>query len=134
MATISDHPRFKLARALLTGQGGEGDVKSEGNPAAAIDIFAALLEECRSAHGAKSLNAALCQFEYGNALFRAAVRRVDGNANINQDEESEKKPAAKNSASPNRMAPMRIISISIRNITEPPQVTLVGQIFSPHRR
>lgn len=96
MATISDHPRFKLARALLTGQGGEGDIKSEGNPAAAIDIFAALLEECRSTHGAKSLNAALCQFEYGNALFRAAVRRVDGNANINQDEESEKKPAAKN--------------------------------------
>ena len=97
MATISDHPRFKLARALLTGQGGEGDIKSEGNPAAAIDIFAALLEECRS-KGDKSLNAALCQFEYGNALFRAAARRtpMDGDANAKQDEESDKKPAAKN--------------------------------------
>jgi hypothetical protein len=115
MATISADPRFRLARSLLlTSKSGENDsnkkVRDEEDEdegiEAAIDIFAALLEESRTTHGENSLNAALCQFEYGNALFRAAVRRTpldknDGDDNnvkrspLDGDDTSDSKPAAK---------------------------------------
>jgi hypothetical protein len=92
MATIAADPRFRLARALLSGQCDTGDIDDGGGAAVAIvnggksppspspqdeaiEIFAALLEESRAAFGDASPDAALCQFEYGNALFRVAVRR-----------------------------------------------------------
>ncbi len=103
MATISADPRFRLARSLLllSSKCGENDSSKEvhnddnedGGIEAAIDIFAALLEESRTTHGENSLNAALCQFEYGNALFRAAVRRTPLDTN-NGDDTSDSKPAA----------------------------------------
>ena len=114
MATISADPRFRLARSLISGKCGESNDNSKdghddddegGGIEAAIDIFAALLEEARTTHGDNSLNAALCQFEYGNALFRAAVRMVplDKNnndvnfneGNILDGDASDAKPAAK---------------------------------------
>ncbi|KAL7433256.1 hypothetical protein ACHAXH_005598 [Discostella pseudostelligera] len=105
MATISADPRFILARSLLSGRCEEKDdakVDDEdegGGVEAAIDIFATLLEEARTTHGDQSLNAALCQFEYGNALFRAAVRRTPLDKNddgkILGANTSDSKPAAK---------------------------------------
>lgn len=107
MATISADPRFLLARSLLSGQCDEkdnsedaiNDEDGDGGIEAAIDIFAALLEEARTTHGDQCLNAALCQFEYGNALFRAAVRRTPLDKNddgkILGADTSDSKPAAK---------------------------------------
>lgn len=106
MATISADPRFRLARSLLSNNCRKSeevhdDVDEEGGIEAAIEIFAALLEEARTTHGDNSLNAALCQFEYGNALFRAAVRRTpldennDVQGNFLDDDSRESKPAAK---------------------------------------
>ena len=69
--TIANDPRFQLARALIS----SGSSDDNGGAEAAIDIFAALLEECRTSLGETSLDAALCQYEYGNALFRAVVRK-----------------------------------------------------------
>ena len=90
MATISEDPRFKLARALVTGQGSSG-----AGPADAINIFASLLELSRVSNGETSCNAALCQFEYGNALFRAVVRRKSmGSDKSDDDADGDKKPAA----------------------------------------
>lgn len=85
MATISNDPRFQLARALLSSQGsgsvgdhGDGNSSGEGGgPEAAIDVFATLLELSHKRDGETSLNAALCQYEYGNAIFRAVVRKKD---------------------------------------------------------
>jgi len=98
-ATILNDPRFKLARSLVTG--GSSDKNSIGGPSDAINIFAALLEECRSINET-SLSSALCQFEYGNSIFRAVVRRksddstrsnsVDKGSVVDTDD---KKPAAK---------------------------------------
>ena len=88
--SIATDPRFKLARSLLVGQcfndtsnkeDGDDDVttlksSSSSSPQEeAITIFAALLEECIKINGETGYNTALCQFEYGNALFRAVVRR-----------------------------------------------------------
>jgi len=88
--SIATDPRFKLARSLLVGQcfndtsnkneDGDDDVttlkSSSSSPhEEAITIFAALLEECIKINGETGYNTALCRFEYGNALFRAVVRR-----------------------------------------------------------
>lgn len=93
---ITSDARFRLARSLMTSGGGGGD-SLEG----AIDIFASLLEECRNRQGETSLDAALCHYEYGNALFRGVVRRKelsDGGNNYennnDDDAEGDKKPAA----------------------------------------
>jgi hypothetical protein len=79
---IATDPRFILARKLIT----------SGSPESAIDIFANLLERCREKLGEESLDAALCQYEYGNSLFRAVLHRQyeDGT-----DAVDERKPAAK---------------------------------------
>ncbi|KAL7465348.1 hypothetical protein ACHAXS_005674 [Conticribra weissflogii] len=84
---ISQDPRFKLARSLLSSD----DASGKSGPEAAIDIFATLLEECRKRFGETSLDAALCQYEYGNALFRAFLRTspLDGD-----DFVEDTKPAA----------------------------------------
>jgi hypothetical protein len=79
--TISTDPRFILARKLIT----------SGSPESAIDIFANLLERCREKLGEESLDAALCQYEYGNALFRAVLHRQ---YEVQTDAEDERKPAA----------------------------------------
>lgn len=80
---ISIDPRFILARKLIT----------SGSPESAIDIFANLLENCREKLGEDSLDATLCQFEYGNALFRAALHKdvVEGEG----EDEDDGKPRAK---------------------------------------
>eukprot|EP00581_Thalassiosira_minuscula_P007520 CAMPEP_0183710982 /NCGR_PEP_ID=MMETSP0737-20130205/6586_1 /TAXON_ID=385413 /ORGANISM="Thalassiosira miniscula, Strain CCMP1093" /LENGTH=413 /DNA_ID=CAMNT_0025939373 /DNA_START=12 /DNA_END=1253 /DNA_ORIENTATION=- len=92
MATISTDPRFKLARSLLTA----GDDDSHRYESA-IEIFATLLDLSRERDGETSLNAALCQYEYGNALFRAAVRKKEmledaAAAAANEKKEGSKSP------------------------------------------
>ena len=84
---ISTDPRFILARKLIT----------SGSPEDAIDIFANLLENCRTKLGEDSFDAALCQYEYGNALFRAVLQKQDTDAGEedNEYEEDERKPRAK---------------------------------------
>jgi len=105
MATIAADPRFRLARALLSGQCDSWDIDDGGGAVAlvdggkpstspspqdeAIEIFAALLGESRAAFGDASPDAALCQFEYGNALFRAAVRRRPLLPSKEEEEEEE---------------------------------------------
>ena len=97
MATILNDPRFKLARSLVTG--GSSD-KNKGGPSDAINIFAALLEECRCINET-SLSSALCQFEYENSIFRAVVRRKSDISNTDKGngvvdtKDGDKKPAAK---------------------------------------
>mmetsp|Transcript_22053 Transcript_22053/g.47964 ORF Transcript_22053/g.47964 Transcript_22053/m.47964 type:complete len:383 (-) Transcript_22053:110-1258(-) len=90
MATVSADPRFGLARKLVSSS------EEGGGPAAAIEIFEPLLRASVEAHGEESLDAALCRYEYGNALFRLVVRRR-GRNNGKQAEggEDDKKPAAK---------------------------------------
>jgi hypothetical protein len=62
---ITKDPRFQAGRTLVqTGRTTEG----------AIDIFATLLEESINKYGPVSLEAASCYYEYGNALFRGAVK------------------------------------------------------------
>jgi tetratricopeptide (TPR) repeat protein len=91
IASITDDPRFKLARSLLVGgqccndasnknEDDDDNVTTLKSSASspqeeAITIFATLLEECITINGETSYNTAVCQFEYGNALFRAVVRR-----------------------------------------------------------
>ena len=92
ITSITDDPRFKLARSLLVGGQCCNDASNKNEDddddninttksslsspqEEAITIFAALLEECIKINGNTSYNSALCQFEYGNALFRAVVRR-----------------------------------------------------------
>jgi Tfp pilus assembly major pilin PilA len=92
IASITDDPRFKLARSLLVGGQCCNDASNKNEDddddninttksslsspqEEAITIFAALLEECITINGDTSYNTAVCQFEYGNALFRAVVRR-----------------------------------------------------------
>ena len=82
---IVNDPRFKLARNLLSS--GDGN----GGPDAAIDIFATLLEECRTSLGETSLDAALCQYEYGNALFRAVIRHSPSGEEESEQQEKQKK-------------------------------------------
>ena len=102
---IASHPRFRLGRALMGGSG--------GGPEEAVDVFCALLEEAveRRAREASSearkgpggelagpatsedegpLDGALAEYEYGNALFRAAVRREEDGSDVEVDS----KPAA----------------------------------------
>lgn len=84
---ISQDPRFQLARSLLSSEDADG----KSGPEAAIEIFATLLEECRKSFGETSLDAAICQYEYGNALFRAFLRTTPlEDSNLSDD----KKPAA----------------------------------------
>ena len=92
ITSITDDPRFKLARSLLVGGQCCNDASNKNEDddddninttksslsspqEEAITIFAALLEECITINGNTSYNTAVCQFEYGNALFRAVVRR-----------------------------------------------------------
>eukprot|EP00804_Cyclotella_cryptica_P031245 CCRYP_011066-RA/>CCRYP_011066-RA protein AED:0.02 eAED:0.02 QI:141/1/1/1/1/1/2/1040/369 len=87
---IATDPRFILARKLIT----------SGSPASAIDIFAALHENCCHTLGDDSLGAALCQYEYGNALFRSALRDAENGEDgveggDEHDGDEDKKPAAK---------------------------------------
>lgn len=101
---ITSDARFRLARSLMTSSGGTDSTTDSGSSDSslegAIDIFASLLEKTRNTCGETSLAAALCYYEYGNALFRAVVRRqpLDG-VNEKGEEEEDKKPAAKPSAS-----------------------------------
>ena len=82
---ISIDPRFILARKLIT----------SGSPDNAIEIFANLLENCREKLGEDSFDAALCQYEYGNALFRAVLQKQDADAGEEGDEDDGRKPPAK---------------------------------------
>ena len=81
-AAITEDPRFQLARALVSGQTGGDDAHAVdqsargGGPEAAVGIFATLLELCEARDGTGP-STALCQYEYGNALFRAVVRRSE---------------------------------------------------------
>lgn len=87
---IAADPRFLLARKLIT----------SGSPESAIEIFTALHENCCHTLGEDSLDAALCQYEYGNALFRSALRDAENAEDeieeINErDGREDQKPAAK---------------------------------------
>ena len=94
----------------MTSGGGDSTTNSlEG----AIGIFASLLEETRNTCGETSLTAALCYYEYGNALFRAVVRREPLDSD-NENHDEDKKPAAKPSAS----AAARKRSLDDDNTTE----------------
>ena len=42
----------------------------------AIEMFALLLKECKHKYGDSNIETAPCYYEYGNALFRAANRRL----------------------------------------------------------
>jgi hypothetical protein len=93
IAIVND-ARFKLARTLLNSEDDDG-------PESAIKIFATLHELCVQKHGEKSLDATLCQYEYGNALFRAVVR----NTPLEEEkggghDDGDKKPAAKPASAP----------------------------------
>jgi hypothetical protein len=83
--TIASDPRFLLARKLIT----------SGSPESAIDIFANLLERCRDTLGEENLNSVLCQYEYGNALFRSVLHQTDEPAEELDETEDDRKPAAK---------------------------------------
>ena len=96
---ITSDARFRLARSLMTNGGSSGD-DDDSSLEGAIDIFASLLEECRRSSGETSVDAALCHYEYGNALFRAVVRRTEQHQNSGGSDEAnekdgDKKPAAK---------------------------------------
>ena len=68
---ISSDPRFVAARKLVScGKVCDGP---------AIDMFASLLEEARRVFGDSHIETAVCYYEYGNALFRAAQRKNDDN-------------------------------------------------------
>lgn len=98
---ITSDARFRLARSLMTSGGGGGTTNNNNSSDSlegAIDIFASLLEETRTTCGETSLTAALCYYEYGNALFRAVVRRKPLDSEHEKREE-DRKPAAKPSAS-----------------------------------
>ena len=90
---ITSDARFRLARSLMTSGGDSTTNSFEG----AIEIFASLLEETRNTCGETSLTAALCYYEYGNALFRAVVRRKPLDSD-NENHDEDKKPAAKPSS------------------------------------
>lgn len=99
---ITSDARFRLARSLMTNGGGGGGNDDDSSLEGAIDIFASLLEECRRSSGETSVDAALCHYEYGNALFRAVVRRTEqqhlensGGSDELNSEDGDKKPAAK---------------------------------------
>jgi len=97
---ITSDARFRLARSLMTSGGGTtNNSNSSDSLEGAIDIFASLLEETRTTCGETSLNAALCYYEYGNALFRAVVRRKPLDCENEKREEEDRKPPAKSSAS-----------------------------------
>ena len=93
MASIANDPRFKLGRALVSGQGASPDDAS-GGADAAIDVFHSLLEGCikSDGDGEPSVDTALVQYEYGNALFRRVVRRTPLRDN---EDDGDKKPAVK---------------------------------------
>ena len=95
---ITSDARFRLARSLMTNGGGSGGDDDDSSLEGAIDIFASLLEECRRSSGETSVDAALCHYEYGNALFRAVVRRTEqsgGGSDEANEKDGDKKTAAK---------------------------------------
>jgi tetratricopeptide (TPR) repeat protein len=59
---VTDDPRWKAARALV----------ESGNSAGAVDMFATLTEEAIARYSETSLEAAVCYYEYGNALLRSS--------------------------------------------------------------
>ena len=102
---IASNPRFKLGRVLMAGSG--------GGPEEAIEVFCSLLEEAleraeagggegkKGPPGGEDLDGALAEYEYGNALFRAAVRREELEGGEDADSKKpagdgggDKKPAA----------------------------------------
>lgn len=85
---ITTDPRFLLARKLIT----------SGSPESAIEIFATLVEDCIGTLGENSFDAAICQYEYGNALFRTALRQEDDAKDANGRDDGDEKPAAKSDA------------------------------------
>jgi hypothetical protein len=64
--SVTKDPRFRAGRALVE----SGKVDDGG-----IEMFATLLEGTQSKHGDSSIEAAVCFYEYGNALFRSFSRR-----------------------------------------------------------
>eukprot|EP00545_Synedropsis_sp_CCMP1620_P009776 CAMPEP_0119016176 /NCGR_PEP_ID=MMETSP1176-20130426/11854_1 /TAXON_ID=265551 /ORGANISM="Synedropsis recta cf, Strain CCMP1620" /LENGTH=396 /DNA_ID=CAMNT_0006969509 /DNA_START=231 /DNA_END=1421 /DNA_ORIENTATION=- len=77
-------PRFLAARQMM--QAGRTD--------GAVDMFATLVEEAIAKHLDSSLEAAVCFYEYGNALFRNVM-----NSHMEDDEEQEAAAAVSAAAS-----------------------------------
>ena len=94
---VSRDPRFRAARRLLE-QGKFQAAAGTSSTVGPIEIFAALLEEARERHGADHIESAAAYYEYGNSLFRWAVRQqqqeqLDEEA-ANEEDDSQMKPAA----------------------------------------
>ena len=83
---VTMDPRFKAARALV----------QSGHSQGAVDMFATLVEETIARYSETSLEAAVCYYEYGNALLRSIPVTDDSQAQVANDAEQqqESKPAA----------------------------------------
>ena len=63
--TVVADPRFRAGRRL---------VESGRAHFGAVEMFGTLCEEARAKYGDSSVGTGACYYEYGNALFRAALR------------------------------------------------------------
>lgn len=77
---VAQDPRFRAGRTLVR----------QGKAGAAVDIFAALLEEARTSFGDDNIESAAAYYEYGNALLRFAASSEQDEENTKQKEEKEK--------------------------------------------
>lgn len=71
---ITMDPRWKAARALV----------QSGHSQGAVDMFATLVEETIARYSETSLEAAVCYYEYGNALLRS----ISATDNVGNDTEN----------------------------------------------
>jgi hypothetical protein len=78
MPKVTDDPRWKAARALV----------EAGNSAGAVDMFATLTEEAIARYSETSLEAAVCYYEYGNALLRSSQSKMEMAEEEEEEEES----------------------------------------------
>jgi transcription termination factor NusB len=62
LPTVAQDPRFRAGRALV----------QKGQAAAAVNVFASLLEKARTTFGEAHVETAPAYYEYGNALLRGA--------------------------------------------------------------
>lgn len=74
---VTMDPRFKAARALV----------QSGHSQDAVDMFATLVEETIARYSETSLEAAVCYYEYGNALLRSIPAADDSQEEVANDAE-----------------------------------------------
>ncbi|KAI2511483.1 hypothetical protein MHU86_2919 [Fragilaria crotonensis] len=86
---ITMDPRWKAARALV----------QSGHSQGAVDMFATLVEETIARYSETSLEAAVCYYEYGNALLRSVPAtdtsdNAAGETQAQEQQEQDSKPPA----------------------------------------